>query len=68
MVCLLVRHCLMSLILAMLLLTTSASFSLSMHDFLRIGGISFCLHRVPVCILPDRHADFGGDASDEYPP
>ena len=31
----------MSLILAMLLLTTSASFSLSMHDFLRIGGIIF---------------------------
>ena len=40
MVCLLVPL-LMSLILAMFLLTTSASFSLSMHDFLRIGGIIF---------------------------
>ena len=38
MVCLLVPM-LMSLILAMMLLTTSSSFSLSMHDFLRIGGI-----------------------------
>ena len=32
---------LMSLILAMILLTTSPSFSLSMPDFLRIGGIIF---------------------------
>ena len=40
MVCLLVPL-LMSLILALFLLTTSASFSLSMHDFLRIGGIIF---------------------------
>ena len=38
MVCLLVPM-LMSLILAMILLTTSASFSLSTPDFLRIGGI-----------------------------
>ena len=40
MVCLLVPL-LMSLILAMILLTTSASFSLSTPDFLRIGGIIF---------------------------
>ena len=40
MACLLVPM-LMSLLLAMLLLTTSVSFSLSMHDFLRIGGIIF---------------------------
>ena len=38
MVCLLVPL-LMSLILAMILLTTSASFSLNTPDFLRIGGI-----------------------------
>ena len=40
MACLLVPM-LMSLLLALLLLTTSVSFSLSMHDFLRIGGIIF---------------------------
>lgn len=40
MVCLLVPL-LMSLILALFFLTTSASFSLNMHDFLRIGGIIF---------------------------
>lgn len=38
MVCLLVPT-VMSLILALILLTTSPSFSLSMQDFLRIGGI-----------------------------
>ena len=38
MVCLLVPL-LMSLILAMILLTTSSSFSVSMHDLLRISGI-----------------------------
>ena len=65
MLCLLVPL-LMSLLLAVILLTTTPAISLNADDFLRIGGIIFNNRCVSFRILSHRHADFGGDASNTY--
>ena len=65
MLCLLVPL-LLSLLLSLILLTTSPSFSLSIHDFLCLGRDYFLFTRLFVCFLPYWHANFGSDASNEH--